>query len=88
MFLRLWLPRYPTYDDTFFWSGVCRDNEVRLYPYKKYTCSTIVSFTLNAMKYEWLLKKRVHKNHNNRKENRYPFDEIRHFWKWILILEG
>ena len=31
MFLRLRLPRHSAYDDTFFWSGECRDNEVRLY---------------------------------------------------------
>ena len=31
MFLRLRLPRHSDYDDTFFWSGECRDNEVRLY---------------------------------------------------------
>ena len=29
MFLRL--PQHSAYDDNFFWSGECRDNEVRLY---------------------------------------------------------
>ena len=31
MFLRLRLPRHSAYNDTFFWSGDRRDNEVRLY---------------------------------------------------------
>ena len=31
MFLRLRLPLHSAYDDTFFWSRECRDNEVRLY---------------------------------------------------------
>ena len=31
MFLRLRLLRHFAYDDTFFWSGECRDKEVRLY---------------------------------------------------------
>ena len=31
MFFRLLLPRRSAYDDTFFWSGECQDNEVRLY---------------------------------------------------------
>ena len=34
MFLRHRLPRHSAYDDTFFWSGECRDNEVRMYNYQ------------------------------------------------------
>ena len=69
MFLRPRLPRHFTYDDTFFWSGECRDNEVRLHIYVKnefniLNCTFVIKFlkyaTENSVQRRFIFKERKH----------------------------